>query len=71
MEENNYKLTQYSHGAGCGCKIAPQVLEEILKSNNSQIEFKNLIVGNDDKDDAAVMLLSIYLRTSGGCQCHQ
>ncbi|HRP88522.1 MAG TPA: selenide, water dikinase SelD [Edaphocola sp.] len=58
MEENNYKLTQYSHGAGCGCKIAPQVLEEILKSNNSQIEFKNLIVGNDDKDDAAVMLLS-------------
>jgi hypothetical protein len=27
------KLTQYSHGAGCGCKIAPKVLDEILKSN--------------------------------------
>ena len=48
------KLTQFSHGAGCGCKIAPQVLDEILKSNFSAPDNKNLLVGNHSKDDAAV-----------------
>src|ERR1700757_418786 len=48
------KLTQYSHGAGCGCKIAPAVLENILKSNISTHSTKNLLVGNSTKDDAAV-----------------
>lgn len=48
------KLTQYSRGAGCGCKIAPQVLDEILKSNNSAPVIKNLLVGNSSRDDAAV-----------------
>ena len=48
------KLTQFSHGAGCGCKIAPQVLDEILKSNFTQPDHKNLLVGNHSKDDAAV-----------------
>ena len=48
------KLTQYSHGAGCGCKIAPQLLDEILKSNFTQPDHKNLLVGNHSKDDAAV-----------------
>ena len=48
------KLTQFSHGAGCGCKIAPQVLDEILKSNFAQPDHKNLLVGNHSKDDAAV-----------------
>lgn len=52
MEE--IKLTQYSHGAGCGCKIAPHVLEEILKSNFIAPADKKLIVGNSSKDDAAV-----------------
>ena len=52
MEE--IKLTQYSHGAGCGCKIAPHVLEEILKSNFVAPTDKKLIVGNSSKDDAAV-----------------
>lgn len=52
MEE--VKLTQYSHGAGCGCKIAPHVLEEILKSNFVAPADKKLIVGNSSKDDAAV-----------------
>lgn len=52
MEE--IKLTQYSHGAGCGCKIAPHVLEEILKSNFIAPTDKKLIVGNSSKDDAAV-----------------
>ncbi len=48
------KLTQYSHGAGCGCKIAPHVLEEILKTNFVAPSDSKLIVGNSSKDDAAV-----------------
>jgi selenide,water dikinase len=48
------RLTQYSHGAGCGCKIAPKVLDEILKTNISAPGNKNLLVGNSSKDDAAV-----------------
>ena len=48
------RLTQYSHGAGCGCKIAPKVLDEILKTNISVPDNKNLLVGNNSKDDAAV-----------------
>ncbi len=53
-EPDAVKLTQYSHGAGCGCKIAPKILDEILKSNLSSPDNKNLIVGNSSKDDAAV-----------------
>ncbi len=48
------KLTQYSHGAGCGCKIAPSVLTDILKSNISPIHDEKLLVGNSSRDDAAV-----------------
>lgn len=47
-------LTQYSHGAGCGCKIAPKVLDEILKSNIVTPDNNKLLVGNHSKDDAAV-----------------
>ncbi|MCX6181807.1 MAG: selenide, water dikinase SelD [Bacteroidetes bacterium] len=53
--ENEIKLTQYSHGAGCGCKIAPSVLDKILHSNvASSVNFPSLLVGNDTRDDAAV-----------------
>lgn len=48
------KLTQFSHGAGCGCKIAPAVLDTILQSRSSFSDNKNLLVGNSSKDDAAV-----------------
>ncbi len=48
------KLTQYSHGAGCGCKISPAVLETILHSDFQNAVFPNLLVGNESKDDAAV-----------------
>jgi selenide,water dikinase len=48
------KLTEFSHGAGCGCKIAPAVLETILASSNAQPNYPNLMVGNSSKDDAAV-----------------
>ena len=49
-----YKLTQYSHGAGCGCKIAPKVLDAILQHHAEQFHFPRLLVGNDKRDDAAV-----------------
>ena len=52
MEE--IKLTQYSHGAGCGCKISPKILDEILHSSFSMPDNDRLIVGNHSKDDAAV-----------------
>jgi selenide, water dikinase len=48
------KLTQYSHGSGCGCKISPKVLDQILHTNVQQGNFSSLLVGNKDKDDAAV-----------------
>ncbi|TAD83856.1 MAG: selenide, water dikinase SelD [Bacteroidetes bacterium] len=51
------RLTQYSHGAGCGCKIAPRVLDQILKSNLAAPNDANLLVGNQSKDDAAVYSL--------------
>lgn len=48
------KLTQYSHGAGCGCKISPAVLESMLHSDQAKTIFPSLLVGNETKDDAAV-----------------
>lgn len=54
MTTEAIKLTQYSHGAGCGCKIAPGVLDEILKSSITVPDNKKLLVGNSSKDDAAV-----------------
>ncbi len=49
------KLTQFSHGAGCGCKIAPADLDSILQSSKINIENDpRLLVGHDKKDDAAV-----------------
>lgn len=48
------RLTEYSHGAGCGCKISPGLLEDMLKSRLPAINYPRLLVGNDSKDDAAV-----------------
>lgn len=48
------RLTQYSHGAGCGCKIAPAVLDTILKSELGTFPDPRLLVGYGSKDDAAV-----------------
>ncbi len=50
---SSIRLTQFSHGAGCGCKIAPAVLDTILKSNQPTALFPQLLVGNATKDDAA------------------
>lgn len=55
--QQEFKLTEYSKGGGCGCKIAPSVLEEIVRTEN-KIPFQNLLVGNDSNDDAAVYQIS-------------
>ena len=47
------KLTEYSHGAGCGCKISPKVLDVILAGNVNFADAR-LMVGNTSRDDAAV-----------------
>ena len=52
MEE--IKLTNYSHGAGCGCKLSPKILDQILSEKSVGFTDRNLLVGNNTKDDAAV-----------------
>jgi selenide,water dikinase len=47
------KLTQFSKGGGCGCKIAPSVLQQILQTQH-KTGFESLLVGNESSDDAAV-----------------
>ncbi|EQA06271.1 selenide, water dikinase [Glaesserella parasuis 12939] len=54
MQNDPIRLTQYSHGAGCGCKISPKVLEQILHTEQAKFIDPNLLVGNETKDDAAV-----------------
>ncbi|MGO2148050.1 selenide, water dikinase SelD [Halomonas sp.] len=51
---SSIRLTQYSHGAGCGCKIAPDVLDSILAKAGPVAGHKQLIVGNQGREDAAV-----------------
>src|SRR5207253_1624492 len=57
MVQEEVKLTQYSKGGGCGCKIAPSVLQQMLVTHNKG-SFPNLLVGNESSDDAAVYLLN-------------
>ncbi|MFM6987181.1 MAG: selenide, water dikinase SelD, partial [Arenimonas sp.] len=53
MENAPIRLTEYSHGAGCGCKISPQVLDTILASKLDLKTDPRLLVGHSSKDDAA------------------
>lgn len=52
------RLTSLAHGGGCGCKIAPGVLSELLSSMPSMQGYTNLLVGTDTSDDAAVYQLN-------------
>lgn len=52
------KLTAFSHGGGCGCKIAPGVLSEILRNSSRLPPPAALLVGKETSDDAAVYLLN-------------
>ncbi|BAO44673.1 selenide, water dikinase SelD [Thiolapillus brandeum] len=51
---DNIRLTEYSHGSGCGCKIAPKLLDEILQGQVHMLPDPRLLVGNQTRDDAAV-----------------
>jgi len=48
------KMTEYSHGSGCGCKISPAVLDVMLKTQIPAMVDESLLVGNSTRDDAAV-----------------
>jgi selenide,water dikinase len=52
------RLTSLAHGGGCGCKLAPAVLQSILKDMPATAAFSNLMVGTDTSDDAAVWRLN-------------
>src|SRR4029077_10961016 len=52
------RLTSFSHGGGCGCKIAPGVLSEILRRTGGGIVPPELMVGIETADDAAVYRLN-------------
>ena len=53
MNDSIIRLTEYSHGAGCGCKISPSVLDSILASSLNIAPDPSLLVGNASRDDAA------------------
>ena len=54
IPQTSVRMTEYSHGSGCGCKISPKLLDEILKSQLHVHPDPMLLVGNSSKDDAAV-----------------
>ena len=55
---NDIKLTSFSHGGGCGCKIAPAVLSQILAATPTALIPPELLVGTESSDDAAVYKLN-------------
>ncbi|GLP97322.1 selenide, water dikinase SelD [Paraferrimonas sedimenticola] len=57
MTLETIRLTEFSHGAGCGCKISPKVLTKILSSSVAEFIDPKLLVGNSSRDDAAVYQL--------------
>ncbi|REJ80438.1 MAG: selenide, water dikinase SelD [Bacteroidetes bacterium] len=61
-QKNSFRLTQLSQGGGCGCKIAPAVLEQILQKSGDEKIFPELLVGYEHADDAAV-----YEMSDGNC----
>jgi selenide,water dikinase len=58
MTDAPVRLTSLAHGGGCGCKLAPAVLQDILKAMPAAAAFPNLMVGTETSDDAAVWRLN-------------
>ncbi len=54
LETPTIKLTHLAHGGGCGCKLAPAVLQEILAGSPLARAYPDLLVGNESNDDAAI-----------------
>lgn len=52
------RLTELSHGGGCGCKISPAVLQQIVGAARQKLPFPDLLVGTETSDDAAVYQLN-------------
>ncbi|MBY0383320.1 MAG: selenide, water dikinase SelD [Xanthobacteraceae bacterium] len=50
----SFRLTDLAHGGGCGCKLAPSVLQELLANQTAATPFAQLLVGTETGDDAAV-----------------
>ncbi|SEN13141.1 selenophosphate synthase [Luteibacter sp. UNCMF331Sha3.1] len=48
------RLTELAHGGGCGCKLSPAVLRELLADRSASMPFSQLLVGTESSDDAAV-----------------
>jgi len=55
--QEKIKLTQFSKGGGCGCKVAPSVLQQIVQTE-TKLSFDDLLVGNESADDAAVFKIN-------------
>jgi selenide,water dikinase len=51
------RLTSLAHGGGCGCKLAPSVLQQLLANQPAAAAYKQLLVGTETADDAAVWQL--------------
>lgn len=58
MDHRNVRLSHLSHGGGCGCKLAPALLQELLSGQPAAGAFANLLVGAETSDDAAVWRLN-------------
>ena len=58
MQSMSIKLTQLSHGGGCGCKIGPSLLQDMLRALPLPLPDANLLVGSETSDDAAVYRLN-------------
>src|SRR5574338_803429 len=54
MNTHTVRLTSLAHGGGCGCKLAPSVLQELLADQPAAAMYKQLLVGTETGDDAAV-----------------
>ncbi|MEP9378178.1 selenide, water dikinase SelD [Aquabacter sp. CN5-332] len=54
MTDTPFRLTSLAHGGGCGCKLAPSVLQELLAGQPLAKPFERLLVGTETGDDAAV-----------------
>jgi len=64
MNPEEIKLTQYSHGAGCGCKISPAVLDIILHSPITHSADPNLLVGNTPEMMQQYLILEMEMHSS-------
>ena len=57
MNVHDIRLTSLAHGGGCGCKLAPSVLQQLLADQPAAAPYKQLLVGTETADDAAVWQL--------------